>query len=83
MTGGEAQIQDIQPYYGVEFHSLIDTEGLEEGGADEDRILELKELARVDVSRSAKTVSVQPKKSVHRIQGDTSGCSQTLSSGPM
>ena len=67
MTGGEAQIQDIQPYYGVEFHSLIDTEGLEEGGADEDRILELKELARVDFSRSAKTVSVQPKKSVYRI----------------
>ena len=62
MTGGEAQIQDIQPYYDVEFNSG----GLEEGGADEDRILELKELARIDFSRSAKTVSVQPKKSVHR-----------------
>ena len=65
MTGGEAQIQDIQPYYGVEFSQLLDTEGLEEGGGVEgDRILELKELARVDLSRSAKTVSVQPKKSV-------------------
>ena len=62
MTGGEAQIQDIQPYYDVEFNSG----GLEEGGAGEDRILELKELARIDFSRSAKTVSVQPKKSVHR-----------------
>ena len=64
MTGGEAQIQDIQPYYGVEFSQLLDTEGLEEGGVDGDRIVELKELARVDLSRSAKTVSVQPKKSV-------------------
>ena len=60
MTGGEAQIQDIQPYYGVEFNQLFDSEGL----AEEDRILELKELASVDISRSAKTVSVQPKKSV-------------------
>ena len=64
MTGGEAQIQDIQPYYGVEFSQLLDTEGLEEGGVEGERILELKELARVDLSRSAKTVSVQPKKSV-------------------
>ena len=64
MTGGEAQIQDIQPYYGVEFSQLLDTEGLEEGSVEGDRILELKELARVDLSRSAKTVSVQPKKSV-------------------
>ena len=64
MTGGEAQIQDIQPYYGVEFNQLLDAEGLEEGGVEGDRILELKELARVDLSRSAKTVSVQPKKSV-------------------
>ena len=65
MTGGEAQIQDIQPYYGVEVSQLLDTEGLEEGdGVEGDRILELKELARVDLSRSAKTVSVQPKKSV-------------------
>ena len=62
MTGGEAQIQDIQPYYGVEFSQLLDTEGLEEGGVEGDRILELKELARVDLSRSAKTVSVHPKK---------------------
>ena len=66
MTGGEAQIQDIQPYFGLEFNSLVDTEGFDEGngGVDERQILELKELARIDYGRSAKTVSVQPKKSV-------------------
>ena len=66
MTGGEAQIQDIQPYFGLEFNSLVDTEGSDEGngGVDEGQILELKELARIDYGRSAKTVSVQPKKSV-------------------
>lgn len=57
MTSGDAEIQDVQPYYGYDNHnhdlSLLDDEGEE---------LQLKELTSVDLARSSKTVSLQARK---------------------
>jgi hypothetical protein len=57
MTSGDAEIQDVQPYYGYDNHnhdlSLLDDEG---------EALQLKELTSVDLARSSKTVSLQARK---------------------
>ncbi len=57
MTGGDAEIQDIQPYFG-DHHDHNHVHG--GGGLETAELLDLKELANVH-PRSAKTVSPQAK----------------------